>query len=74
MSVKTKCLHFVRKFYKLSAYAYGKFEVPFLKVDIKKFLAQVWLSSTRYFGDLTKSLRQPLKIDFDMNFRSVIFP
>ena len=48
--------------------------VPFLlKVVIKKFIAQKWLLSTRYLGDLAKSLWQPLNIDFDMIFRSVIF-
>ena len=47
--------------------------VPFLfKVVFKKFLGQKWLFSTRYFGDLAKLLWQPLKIDFDMIFRSAI--
>ena len=76
MVVKTNqaspSLHFVRKLSMRTAFL--KFEVPFLlKVVIKKFLAQKWLSSTRYFGDLAKSLWQPLKIDFDTIFRSAIF-
>ena len=45
--------------------------MPFLlKVVIKKFLAQKWLSSTRC--NLGKLLWQPLNIDFDMIFRTAI--
>ena len=44
--------------------------------EISKNKTRIVLTTTsrsRYFGDLAKSLWQPLKIDLDMIFRSAIF-